>query len=157
MGRLTSRMAAATSSGELGNRGGLIAATLEIAEVVTASVSETDDTSIGSPPPLLYFKTLAEACSSSSAAHFVAECRNPCCAPYAIHGRNDTDCAYLSLPSRRTAAMELRAVVEGRRAFRRDLRAQQQVKRPTKAMKEIDIDPPILGIVAPSKSRVYVM
>jgi hypothetical protein len=127
-------------------------ASSEMAEVITA-VNRTDDATIGSPPPLLFFKSLADE-SSCCSPHIVALCRCPHCAPYTSESVTDTrtsrsECARLSLPSERTAERELD---EGRRA--NDKSRIQHIKRPVKAMKEIDIDPPKLGVVSPGEVHV---
>lgn len=128
-------------------------ASSEMAEVITA-VNRTDDATIGSPPPLLFFKSLADE-SSCCSPHIVALCRCAHCAPYTSESVTDTrtsrsECARLSLPSERTAERELD---EGRRA--NDKSRIQHIKRPVKAMKEIDIDPPKLGVVSPGNASLW--
>ena len=141
----------------------------DTAEIVyTVNETRTHDAAIGSPPPLLYFSTLA----APYGAHYIKECRNPCCSPASSHTPNShpttaderpislddctiasNSCTCLQLPSSQTADRELRAAVAGRtKMVASDRTRTQPVKRRTKPMKAIDIDPPQLGVVALSES-----
>ena len=146
---------AATTAGQSCQRCGWIASS-ETAEVVT-TVNRTDDASIGSPPPLLFFRSLVAEPSSWNSSNFVTLCRCPRCVPHTTQSANETrtssECAYLSLPSEQTAARELDADCEGRTT--NDKARIQHLKRPVKAMKEIDIDPPELGVVTPGEFRLF--